>query len=147
MIFPEKHTNTKVNSKGWGLETLVHNNEKYCIKILDVLEGRECSLHYHKRKEESFLVLTGSLEITFQQDGRREIVVLSKGESIDIPEFLPHKFKALEDSRILEASNQDLEEDDLIRVEDGDSQRSRQLPISNRDFVEWEQKCDRINGK
>lgn len=147
MIFPEKHTNTKLKSKGWGLETLVHNNEKYCIKILDVSEGKECSLHYHKRKEESFLVLNGSLEITFEQGGQRQIVVLSQGESIDIPEFLPHKFKALVNSRILEASNQDLEEDDLVRVEDGDSQRPRQLPISNRDFSEWEQKCLRINGK
>ena len=147
MVFPKKHTNTKVNSKGWGIEKVVHNNSNYCVKLLEVNEGKECSLHYHRRKEESFLVLEGSLEICFEQDGQREIVVLEKGESVDIPEYLPHKFKALKASRILEASNQDLEEDDLVRVRDGDSQRERQIPISNRDFAEWEAKCSRINGK
>ena len=93
------------------------------------------------------MVLSGSLQIIFEHGGRTEIIILNKGESVDIPEYMPHKFVALEDSRILEASNQDLEEDDLIRIKDGDSQRERQLPISNRDFIEWEQKCNRICGK
>lgn len=147
MNFPKKHSNSTVQTKGWGLETLVHNNEKYCIKLLDVEKGKECSLHYHKYKEESFLVLSGSLQIIFEYGGKTEIIILNKGESVDIPEYMPHKFVALEDSRLLEASNQDLEEDDLIRIKDGDSQRERQLPISNRDFIEWEQKCNRICGK
>lgn len=147
MNFPKKHTNTTVNQRGWGLETVVHNNSKYCVKILDVEKGRECSLHYHKQKEESFLVLEGQLEIIFEHGGQAKNIVLDKGESIDIPEYMPHKFLALEDSRVLEASNQDLEENDLIRIKDGDSQRDRQLPISNRDFIEWEQKCNRIRGK
>ena len=79
MNFPKKHSNTTVQTKGWGLETLVHNNEKYCIKLLDVEKGKECSLHYHKYKEESFLVLSGSLQIIFEYGGKTEIVVFYFG--------------------------------------------------------------------
>lgn len=147
MDFPTKHKNTRVQQKGWGLETVVHNNSKYCIKLLDIEKGKECSLHYHKRKEEGFLVLKGRLQIVFEHSGKTEIVELNEGESVDIPEYMAHKFIALEDCRVLEASNQDLEEEDLIRIKDGDSQREKQLPISNRDFIAWEQKCNRIHGK
>ena len=40
----------KIVEKGWGRETWLHNDEKYCGKILFFNAGKKCSLHYHKLK-------------------------------------------------------------------------------------------------
>ncbi len=147
MNLPVKHKNKKINLKGWGSEKVIHNNEKYCVKILSLRQGGTCSLHYHKRKEESFLVLSGKVELDFVLDGQETIMILEEGESVDIPPYVAHRFKALETSELLEASSQDLEEDDLIRIEAGDTQTlKRQLPIGNREFTKWEEKCKSIIG-
>ena len=147
MTLPTKHKNKKINPKGWGDEKVIHNNERYCVKILSLNKGGRCSLHYHKRKEESFLVLSGKVEVDFVVDGEETIMILEEGESVDIPPYVAHRFKALETSELLEASSQDLEEDDLIRIEAGDTQDlNRQLPIGNREFIKWEEKCKSIIG-
>ena len=147
MNLPTKHKNKKINPKGWGDEKVIHNNERYCVKILSLNKDGRCSLHYHKRKEESFLVLSGKVEVDFVVDGEETIMILEEGESVDIPPYVAHRFKALESSELLEASSQDLEEDDLIRIEAGDTQDlNRQLPIGNREFTKWEEKCKSIIG-
>ena len=146
MEFPKKQNNTTVNKKGWGDEHVIHSNSNYCVKILELNKGGKCSLHFHKIKEESFLVLEGKVQISLKYNLQEENIILNKGESIDIPPLLPHRFEALVDSKILEASNEDREEEDLVRVEPGDTQETPRLPISNRKFIEWEEKCNRMNG-
>ena len=146
MKFPAKHKNKRVNIKGWGQETIVHNNKNYCVKLLVLQQGGQCSLHFHKEKEESFLVLEGHVEVELFYDLKREFVNLRLGESIDIPPFMAHRFRAIEDSRLLEASNQDLEEADLIRIESGDTQKNKILPIDDAEFAKWEKDCKAIIG-
>ena len=51
----------KTVKKVWGQEEWVVNNDKYCGKILTVKKGFRCSLHYHKKKHETFYVLEGNL--------------------------------------------------------------------------------------
>ena len=146
MKFPVKQQNQTVNAKGWGQETIVHNNENYCVKLLNLQQGGQCSLHFHKKKEESFLVLEGHVEVELFYDLERKYVDLRRGESIDIPPFMAHRFRAIENSRLLEASNQDLEEADLIRIESGDTQKNKILPIDDAEFIKWEQDCKAIIG-
>ena len=86
------------------------------------------------------------MQISLKYNLQEENIILNKGESIDIPPLLPHRFEALVDSKILEASNEDREEEDLVRVEPGDTQKAPRLPISNTKFIEWEEKCNRMNG-
>ena len=139
--FPSKRSNNKATPKGWGDELVIHANEKYCVKILTLNKGGECSLHFHTEKEESFLVLEGRVDVELFFNLERSVVTLEQGESIDIPPFMAHRFKAQVDSKLLEASNQDKEEDDLIRIEGGDTQKAKVFPISNKDFSTWEGKC------
>ena len=144
--FPSKRSNNTATPKGWGEELIIHANENYCVKILTLHRGGECSLHFHTEKEESFLVLEGKVEVELFFNLERSIVTLEEGESLDIPPFMAHRFKAVVDSKLLEASNQDREEEDLIRIEGGDTQKAKVLPISNKDFSAWEGKCRRTLG-
>lgn len=149
MEFPDKHSNKKIIPKGWGSECIVHSNANYCVKILHLKDKGECSLHFHKRKEESFLVLEGEVQIELCYNGKEKLLTLSRGESIDISPFMAHRFKALKESTVLEASNEDLEQDDLIILEAGDTQKLEDyaLPISNQKFIKWEEKCKAIIGR
>ena len=125
---------------------VIHANENYCVKILTLHRGGECSLHFHTEKEESFLVLEGKVEVELFFNLERSIVTLEEGESLDIPPFMAHRFKAVVDSKLLEASNQDKEEKDLIRIEGGDTQEAKVVPISNTEFTQWQGKCRRTFG-
>ena len=45
---------TEIHKKGWGYENWLVNTELYCGKILHFNHGKQCSLHYHKIKDETF---------------------------------------------------------------------------------------------
>lgn len=48
--------------KLWGYERIIVNNDLYCSKKLTVLpNGNACSIHYHKKKDETFFVTQGEL--------------------------------------------------------------------------------------
>lgn len=54
----------RFNIKSWGFEYWFQNNKKYCGKILQVNPGLWSShgaFHYHKVKDETFLILSGCL--------------------------------------------------------------------------------------
>ena len=148
MNFPIKNFNKEPRiAKGWGEEVIIHNDEDYCIKILNLKQGGECSLHLHLEKSETFLVLSGEVEIELFSDLERSLCTLKQGESIDIPARMGHKFRAIQASSLIEASNYDKEEEDIIRLEGGDTQNHKAFPIGNREFMAWEEKCKRIMGK
>lgn len=65
-------------------------NREYCKKILVVLPGQSNPFHYHKQKEETFLVLHGELQITC--DGITEII--HKGETKTIERGVNHSFSS-----------------------------------------------------
>ena len=146
MKLPKKNSAFKIAPKGWGREIHIHNDQDYCGKLLELNEGGKCSLHYHINKKETFYILKGRVEVRLFYDLEEETVVLNEGESIDIPRFLAHSFTGVIESTILEISTFD-EESDSVRIEAGDSQKSKLFPIDDDKFIEWEQKCKRINGK
>ena len=148
MNFPKKNPKKEpCLNKGWGEEVVVHNDQNYCTKILNLKRGGECSLHMHLEKHETFWVLSGEVEIELFFNLERNRLILKAGESIDIPARMGHKFKALQPSTLIEASNYDREEEDIIRIEGGDTQNDKTLPIGNREFSRWEEQCKRITGK
>ena len=52
-------------SKGWGYEIWMVNNELYCGKILHVIKGKRCSVHYHKDKHETFYIKRGTIKLEY----------------------------------------------------------------------------------
>ena len=63
-------------------------NREYCKKVLVQLPGQTHPLHFHKRKEETFLVLWGRLYI--EVDGRRK--VLERGDTLLVVPGVWHRF-------------------------------------------------------
>jgi len=93
--------------KLWGYEKWLENNEKYCSKLLSLKKGYQCSLHYHKIKDEMFLVTKGHVRLEL---GKR-VIHMREGNFVRIPPRALHRFRGIEDSDILEISTHHSEED------------------------------------
>ena len=109
-----------IQPKGWGEEHWIHNDDKYCGKVLVLKKGKRCSLHFHVKKTETFYVQKGKVQMELQQKtGERETFVMNPGDVCEITPLLRHRFTGLEDSEIFEFSTQHFE-DDSYRIEKGD---------------------------
>ena len=104
--------------KGWGYELWIHNDSKYCGKLLFFKEGKRCSLHYHKIKHETFYLQSGKMLLEYYPEvedgvmgGDRTETLLTPGDSFEVPVNTPHRLTALEDSELFEFSTKHYEED------------------------------------
>ena len=141
----KKHV--KVTKAGWGNEVEIHNGDGYCGRVLHVERGQKSSLHYHLEKSETFYVLSGRLSVDLSFDLHKENIILTDGDSIDIPRFVLHRFIGLEDSVVLEISTEDRGEEDIVRVEEGSTQLKQLWKCEDEEFIKWESKVNRILGK
>ena len=104
--------------KGWGYELWIHNDSKYCGKLLFFKEGKRCSLHYHKIKHETFYLQSGKMILEYYPEvedgvmgGGYTKTLLTPGDSFEVPVNTPHRLTALEDSELFEFSTQHFETD------------------------------------
>ena len=81
--------------KGWGWERWVVNCEEYCGKLLFFQQGKRCSWHFHKLKDEVFYLQSGRMMIYYS----------------DVYRGLRHQMVALEDSELFEFSTQHFDSD------------------------------------
>jgi bifunctional ADP-heptose synthase (sugar kinase/adenylyltransferase)/quercetin dioxygenase-like cupin family protein len=105
--------NVKIILKVWGYEQWIENNEKYCCKILGLNKGYQCSLHYHKNKDETFLVTAGHVRLELGG----EVLHLRPGSFARVLPNTPHRFAGIEDSLIMEISTHH-EDSDSYRIEE-----------------------------
>ncbi len=113
--------------KGWGYELWIHNDEKYCGKLLFFYKDKKCSLHFHKLKSETFYIESGSLlvkcfsieEIFNKSIDEMPEIILKAGDKLEIPQYTVHQMTALEDTKLYEFSTQHFDEDSY-RIIKGD---------------------------
>jgi mannose-6-phosphate isomerase-like protein (cupin superfamily) len=105
---------TKRVEKPWGYELIWASSEHYCGKILFVRAGEQLSLQFHNRKDETIYVHQGRIEMQIGEGAEPEIV--EAGAAFRIRPGMVHRWRALEDSLVLEASTPEL--DDVVRLED-----------------------------
>jgi mannose-6-phosphate isomerase-like protein (cupin superfamily) len=79
---------TKIVAKAWGSEHWIENNEKYCLKLLIINPGWSGSLHYHKRKDETFYVVSGSCFLEHAD----QTLHLALGDGMRIMPYTQHRF-------------------------------------------------------
>lgn len=112
--------NVKIVPKGWGEERWLHNDPLYCGKILVVKGGKNCSLHYHKLKTETFYVAKGRLkmELTDLEGARqeppqiREVFEMAEGDTLLLLPGMVHRFTGIADETlIMEFSTEHFDED------------------------------------
>jgi len=107
----------RVVDKPWGNELIWAHTERYVGKILHVKAGERLSLQYHRRKDETIMLLSGRMVLEHFGEGEaprtRE---LAPREPVHIPPGLRHRMIALEDTDVLEVSTPEL--DDVVRLAD-----------------------------
>lgn len=92
-------------SKTWGMETWFYNGA-YCGKRLTFAEDHRCSVHYHKDKAETFLILSGRIHLEIWKaawtDGdrhkhwyKKEDIILERGDTYDLRPFVAHRMTAI----------------------------------------------------
>lgn len=103
--------------KLWGREEWIVNNAKYCGKKLIFFKGFRFSLHYHKIKEESFYVLTGTAYLELVDQGVRTERILTSGDVVHVKPYVQHRITALTEAEIMEFSTHHMD-DDSYRLEE-----------------------------
>lgn len=89
----------KFVSKGWGYELWIENNDLYCGKHLHVVPNKWCSIHYHKKKKETFYVIKGELLLEYLENtslnewesGKKDLI-LKEGDGFTIGTLVLHRF-------------------------------------------------------
>lgn len=84
---------------------------QYCEKIVVQLSGQWHPYHYHKKKDETFRVLWGRLEVEVEGNPR----VLFPGDTIQIKRGIRHKFKGADGRAVVfeEISTADMPNDSI----------------------------------
>lgn len=120
----EAYPSTIVHKK-WGYEKVLINIGLFCGKILHYnLAGAISSFHFHSRKTEYFLCLSGAFKFRYKDDSGNTVETeMKKDDAVLIPNCRPHQLESLEEnSEILEISTFHSDKD-VTRIEPGDSQR------------------------
>ena len=109
----------KTVHKLWGWESWVVNRD-YCGKILRLEPGFQCSLHRHKVKDETFLVIDGVVEVELGTGPETQIELLLGWamDSLRIPVGTYHRFQALDRPATMIEFSTHHEDDDTERLED-----------------------------
>ena len=107
----------------WGHEEWLTNNELYCAKYLILKHGYMSSLHYHKIKDETFIIIKG--EVLLEVGGPCQLgleklykkskkIILKVGDIYRLNPHTVHRFRAITGSAIiLEVSTHHDDEDSV----------------------------------
>jgi mannose-6-phosphate isomerase-like protein (cupin superfamily) len=85
-------------------------------KILHIKKGESLSYQYHRVKDETIRLVSGSMDMDIEIDGVKSRISLKPGECLHIVPGMKHRMIAVEDCDVLEVSTTEL--DDVVRLED-----------------------------
>lgn len=102
------------NFKKLGLGLYIKVNEpEYCSKWLVVFPGQVCPYHMHRDKKETFIVMKGTVELTFED----KKIILKPGDSYTLEQNTYHTFTSKRGAVIEEVSTYDTNADNYFRDE------------------------------
>jgi mannose-6-phosphate isomerase-like protein (cupin superfamily) len=105
--------------KLWGTELWHHNDSQYCMKTLMIRSGAQSSLHYHKVKRETFLVVYGFVSLQVGPNWRNKRK-MRPGDSFTIEPGVPHRFRVASgcgDRAMVVESSTTHSDEDVVRLE------------------------------
>lgn len=122
---------TTINSvgnikKGWGSEEIWASNEYYCGKFMHFNKDAKFSMHFHKRKIETWYCLSGEFIIEYinTKDATLKKRFFNAGDTWHNDPLEPHRLICLEAGTIIEVSTADVAQDNY-RISPGDSQKGK----------------------
>ena len=102
--------------KPWGHELIWASTDRYVGKILHIEPGHVLSLQYHEKKDEAFLVQSGTLELVLGAGDQQTVETLGPEDAWHVTPGTVHRFRAITDCLLFEVSTPEL--DDVVRIED-----------------------------
>ena len=103
-------------SKPWGYEIVWAQTPQYVGKILHIQAGHKLSRQYHVKKDESFLVESGEMDLEVGDGADRRVIRMVARDSFHCPPKTIHRMVAVTDVDVIEVSTPEL--DDVVRLED-----------------------------
>ncbi len=103
-------------AKPWGHEIVWAETERYVGKLLHIACGHRLSRQYHLRKDETFLVKSGEMDLEVGQGVEMRVLRMREGDSFHCAPRTVHRMVAVTDVDVIEVSTPEL--DDVVRIED-----------------------------
>jgi len=116
--------------KPWGEVSPWNSVGHSCNKILKINKGHRTSLKKYSIKDETFYLLSGRLLVVYGDDRSIDISDMNTGELLEgqvltVPSGCPYRLEAIVDSVIIESSNNNQSEVEII--EDDYSRRQKNI--------------------
>ena len=102
--------------KPWGHELIWAETPRYVGKILHITAGQRLSRQYHERKDETFLVQVGEMDLEIGDGATRRTIRMRPAEAFHCPPGTIHRMIAVTDVDVIEVSTPEL--DDVVRLDD-----------------------------
>ena len=101
----------------WGRFFVIHNENNYKLKRIEVDPGGRLSYQYHNKRSEAWTIVEGAGTITLNG----KIKQYTKGQTVLIPQGMKHRIENKEINKLVFIEVQTgtyFGEDDIVRVED-----------------------------
>jgi mannose-6-phosphate isomerase len=102
--------------KPWGYELIWAETDRYVGKILHIAAGQKLSRQYHVRKDETFLVEAGEMDLEIGSGADLKVLRMKPRDAFHCPPNTIHRMVAVSDVDVVEVSTPEL--DDVVRLED-----------------------------
>jgi mannose-6-phosphate isomerase len=102
--------------KPWGYELIWAEAERYVGKILHINAGQKLSRQYHNKKEETFLIQEGEMDLEIGEGADLKTIRMKKHDTFHCKPKTIHRMVAVVDVDVVEVSTPEL--DDVVRLED-----------------------------
>lgn len=101
--------------KPWGTIEAYTVNQPCTVKLITINPGQETSLHYHKLRDDLWIILDEGLEVAIGD----KVFHPPEGEELMVPAEGQHKLRSLgKKGRVLEIDIGFTSEDDTYRIND-----------------------------
>ncbi|MDP2927685.1 MAG: N-acetylneuraminate synthase family protein [Candidatus Omnitrophota bacterium] len=112
----------------WGAAILNCINREYCKKLIIMLPGQKHPFHYHVKKEETFQVLYGSMDVTIG----KEVKLLKAGGMLTVERGVNHDFSSKEGVIFEEVSTTHYQDDSFYEDKTISSNKDRKTQMTFR---------------
>ena len=107
----------EIEERPWGRFYVLHDEQNYKLKRIEVDKGGRLSYQYHNQRSEVWTIIEGNGTVTIED----EVKEYGKGETILIPQGAKHRIenKGIKKVVLIEVQiGTYFGEDDIVRIQD-----------------------------
>jgi mannose-6-phosphate isomerase-like protein (cupin superfamily) len=112
--------------KPWGYELVWAQTDRYVGKILHITAGQRLSRQYHVKKDETFLVESGEMDLEIGEGADTKVIRMKARDAFHCAPHTVHRMVGVTDVDVIEVSTPEL--DDVVRLEDAYGRQGTSAP-------------------